>query len=298
MKKNVKTAITAAIFAAAVGVSPAESPVFAVTSFSPESQLAAYTTYGPAPVGGDADGNRLLDARDLTLLKRFLIRRKEDSSYIPENYGSYFFDENIAGSSDARTLRNILTGLKEPVSFQIEYRPVAWLSSEKPESEEACLALQQQARELYRQNGDVYYYPYAQNEKGEDVFLDQKAWLHAMVYPSRDYITVSFTAVPDPDHPERTTLRIRLHFRYLTPEESQALSERGVRLRENVHLPESPEPDKDIVLELELTSRLVQPDGSVQYYDKCILEYDILTGKYAILDTLTPEQEFPSPISD
>lgn len=288
MKHSMKTALTAAAFAAALSISSAETAAAAQIAFSPASQRAAAMLYGPPPVDYDMDENWNLDARDMSRMKRILLEQMEESSDARARFYPYF-GEDSAGSADVRRLRNLLTGMNAPVEFDIRIRWVPYLSTEVPESAEERQALEAQAKE--KQDADCFYYFSATNEKGENVNLRCGSTLGNCVIPkyeSSNIIPVSFKETPDADHPERTTLHVRLDLRRMTEyEEGMYLSDSSV-----LDLIKREPNEGDIQLDLALCSRLVQRDGSVQVYDKCEVEYDILTGKVLVHESLTPEQQF------
>ena len=290
MKRTKQTMLTAAVFAAALGLSSSGTAVSAALTFSPDSQRTAAVLYGPPPLRGDIDENRYLDARDLTLMKRYHLMRRQDSSYQPDYLYPYRMDGNmeIAGTSDVRMLRNRLTGSSDPVKFEIRVKWVPYLSTEVPDSEEERLALEKRAKEIA--DLDDHYYAYAWNEKGEDVYLKIPAYF-TYLQENDFYFPVSFTSVPDADHPERTTLHVQMYFRKLTEEEATLVSDSYSR--SDLELPDREPSAEDITIDLELCSRLEKEDGSVQLYDKCEVEYDVLTGKYLVHDCLPPEEWFP-----
>lgn len=288
MKHSLKTALTAAVFAAALSISSAETEAAALIAFSPASQRIAAVLYGPQPIDGDLDLNWVLDARDMTRMKRILLAQMEDSSDASVRIPP-FFGEVTAGSADVRRLRNLLTGMNAPVEFDIRIRWVPYLSTEVPESAEERQALEAQAKE--KQDADCSYYLLATNEKGENVNLRWESALANYLSPNYDssnIIPVSFKETPDADHPERSTLHVRLDLYRLTENEDFVdWSDFSA-----IDLTEREPNEGDIQLDLALCSRLVQRDGSVQVYDKCEVEYDILTGKVLVHESLTPEQQF------
>ena len=289
MKRTKQTALTAAVFAAALGISQAGSTASAAVDFSPESQQIAAVLYGPPPLVGDIDENRCIDARDLTLMKQYLLKLKQDSSYMPEKLYLYNMDDSLTGSADARILRNRITCMSEPVEYQLCVKWVPYLSSEIPERGEERQALEQRAQKLY--GTEDYFYPNAYSETGEDIILSKSAYL---TYPSADnydIFHIRYSAVPDAEIPNRTTLRVHLYFRRLTEEEHEHSF--NSFSRSTVGLPEREPDQNDIQFDLDLISRREQPDGTVQLYDKCIVEYDILTGACLVHDPLTPEQDIP-----
>ena len=73
MKRTKQTMLTAAVFAAALGLSSSGTAVSAALTFTPESQRTAAVLYGPPTPRGDIDQNWYLDARDLTLMKRHAL---------------------------------------------------------------------------------------------------------------------------------------------------------------------------------------------------------------------------------
>ena len=296
MKHSKRTALTAAVFAAALSMSSAADAASALTAFSPESQQISAVLYGPPPVSGDMDDNRTLDARDLTLMKRFLLVWERDNSAVrPDWVRSYIeMDEDIGGTSAPRKLRNQLTGLQEPISFRILLNFVPYLSTEQPESDDVCQELMTRARELFNQT-EILYYPYVWNENGEDVFLDNRPWMYHWGVGADTVLPISFTSLPDADNPERTTLHVSLYYRKLSPEEIGifALSNPNHPYsRRDVILPEREPQNDDFRLDLDLCARIVKEDGTVQLFDKCEVEYDVLTGKYLVHDSMTPEQSF------
>ena len=91
MKHNRKTALTAAVFAAAIGVSITGSiPAEAETAqyLAATDQRTMQILYGPGPniereIDGDINADRVLDARDLTLMKQKLLSG-DTRNYTPQ----------------------------------------------------------------------------------------------------------------------------------------------------------------------------------------------------------------------
>ena len=297
MKRTKQAQLTAALFAAALGISSAGSTVSAAdlasfAAFSPDGQRIAAVLYGPPPISGDVDGNRILDARDLTLMKRYMIAQREGTPLTRYEYAYYAMDEYIGGTANTRTLLNMLTGMQEPVSFTFTIHWVPYLSTEVPETEEERLALKKQAEEQCNGVDDLsFYYSTVQNDKGEDILLWNTLRLDSPYVSDADYDMtkppVSFTAVPDAEHPERTTIRAKIRLRLLSQEEY----ERVIKCyeRSQVQLEDREPSDEDYEIEVEALSRIVKEDGTVQYFNTCEVEYDVLTGRILVHDSKLSE---------
>ena len=113
MKHSGQTRLTAALFAAALGISATGSTIL----------------YGPPPnydppETGDMNDDKVLDARDLTLMKQRLLRDEESYS------GTADFNRDICcNGTDARALMQQLTGeaqseQRRPTGFTLYFRPV------------------------------------------------------------------------------------------------------------------------------------------------------------------------------
>lgn len=153
MKRSKQTALTAAVFAAAMGTASAGSTASALTAFSPESQKIAAVLYGPPPMYGDINDDRRLDVRDITLLKRYLLKTetaagKTMTSHISYNEADfmYYWDfdsDRKLTKSDVRALLNHMTGDTLPTKFTAYVYPLAYLpDSTLTEDEQKKLLLE------------------------------------------------------------------------------------------------------------------------------------------------------------
>lgn len=143
MKHSKQTRLTAALFAAAV--STAVGGNSAAAAFSPEEQRIAAILYGPPPVmdkAGDLDKNSILDARDVTLLKRELMSSGNGADAMELRHLTYgqadysaakdYNNDQVVSKADVRTMLNRMTGNQLPASFTALVYPVAYLSTEIP----------------------------------------------------------------------------------------------------------------------------------------------------------------------
>lgn len=284
MKRTKQTALTAAVFAAALGVSQTGSTVSAVTDFSPESQQTAAVLYGPPPITvyGDGDGNNITDARDLTLLKRRLIKeisRTKGTRILHEHYAPNYsaaFNpaamdldrNNFLDPADVRELRNRLTGQQEPTKFTAEVWPVPFFSDEKPESPAEQEALLAQASDP---DTIACYDFYVLNSGSANAVLQTGGGYYEMHCLSPFTLELDFSAVPDQDDPLRTSMKAAVLLRA----DIYGLS------CEDGTMPQD-QRDGDIRFDLDYITRKVQEDGTVRYYDKMQIEYNMLTGEIRI----------------
>ena len=140
MKHSKQTRMTAALFAAAI--STAVGGNSAEAAFSPADQQIAAVLYGPPPVmdkAGDLDKNNILDARDVTLMKRELMFSRDDADvmllrHLTIGQADYsgvkdFNSDRHFSKADVRAMLNRMTDAELPASFTMFVYPVAYDSA-------------------------------------------------------------------------------------------------------------------------------------------------------------------------
>lgn len=302
MKRTKQTALTAAVFAAALGISQAGSTASAAVDFSPESQQIAAVLYGPPPITafGDGDGNKKVDARDLTLLKQRLLTQSSGTGeplirhehYSP-NYTVAFnpkamdFDlNNILDPGDVRELRNRLTGQQEPTSVLVKFLPVPYFSDEVPESteeKEALLARADALDDEYGYNIIIMNSGSANPEIPFGQFGQRLSILQAIRFK------LDFSAAPDPDHPDCTVGKATVLMRRMSEDDYGMLG-----ILDDISMPQDHQ-EGDIRFDLEYITRKVQEDGTVRYYDKMEVEYNVLTGEIRVSKPIPQDEEISMP---
>ena len=154
MRKTKQTALTAAVFAAAIGISGSGSIASAAETGRYLTETGAgimQVLYGPAPIEfrkfpGDANNDKVVDAKDLTLIKR-------EALGLGHGMESSFqtVDDDEWNGADARALVQKLTGEwdrpKRPYVFWLWFRPVAYFPEDEPEDAEQRDALITAAQE-------------------------------------------------------------------------------------------------------------------------------------------------------
>ncbi|MBR3448755.1 MAG: hypothetical protein IKH27_13230 [Oscillospiraceae bacterium] len=305
MKRTKQTALTAAVFAAAIGISSAGSTDFAAAAaiaFSPESQQIAATVYGPPPISafGDGNGDKNIDARDLTLLKRRLLtqeRRTGEPRILHEHYSPNYtaafnpkamdFDQNgILNPGDVRELRNRLTGQQEPTAFFVRFLPVPYFSDEVPESDEEKDALLNRASELANESCYNVFITYRGSANPEIPSGQFGMALHSLQAIG---FNLDFSAAPDPDNPNRTVGHATLLLQHRAEDDFGQLG-----ILDEIPMPQTQQ-EGDIRLDLEYVTREILEDGTVKYYDKLEVEYNMLTGEVRIGTPIAQDAEISMP---
>ena len=298
MKKNMKTALTAAVFAAAVGVStgsvlPAEAAYLAATD-----QRTMQILYGPAPNTGpdeigDINYDKVLNAKDLTLMKRtLLIKSPDELSALNERY-NFYREDSLRNASDARALMQYLTGMEAdsmyPVEFKVYFKPVPYLSDSVPETDAERHALTKAAKARLNWLADTTF-----RAQGKDP--QNPVYLHRLVDVWWDGIELNEVHVigltdgfapNDTDPDDRPVHKSVLLAEVMYEDYSQC---------------DPDETDEDDLLipavsisklEIPITTALYDPQRGGLYYDKCLVEWDVNTDKTLVHESLTPSQQAP-----
>ena len=308
MKHTIQTALTAAVFAASLGISSAGSTASALTAFSPESQQTAAVLYGPAPIKSDLDYNRMLDARDLTLLKRLLMTDNYPETDYPvfvrhldatnEDY-SFNADSNADNKilpSDVRMLRNELTGSTEPTSFHVTILPVPYLSSNQPESAEERQALREKAEALTEREYCAYsffagyYESMKMMHNAGEADLPQYGMITRLTLDEPLEFELDYSRAIDDDYPQKTCYAT-VFLQYLSEG-----TEFPVSIGNSVRMPKE-QHENDIRFDFSYCTYKGWEDGSCRLFDKMLVEYDILTGETEVLQFLSPDQNITLPDS-
>lgn len=154
MRKTKQTALTAAVFAAAIGISGGGSIASAAETGRYLTETGAgimQVLYGPAPIeqqtiSGDVNMDKMLDAKDLTLIKREALGLQEEF-----DLKFQLVDDDEWDGADARALVQKLTGEwdrpNRPYVFWLTLRPVAYFPEDEPEDAEQRDALITAAQE-------------------------------------------------------------------------------------------------------------------------------------------------------
>ena len=314
MKHNRKTALTAAVFATAIGVSftgsiPAEADTAQYLAATDQREMQIL--YGPGPniereIEGDINADRVLDARDLTLMKQKLLSGDTENysqrdDFLPDFWGF--------SGADARALMQHLTGElyaehKRPVEFHLYFRPVPYFADEAPETAEERQKLVQEAKHRLSRL-DTYetelirYYPkvsYSFAGKQHEFIIcpvdnkesdtEEYKWGNMLGVVSPEWLPAEY--VPNtfwdgaPEDADYLALR-RAEFSVTVPFEADLDPET-----------DSP-PDTPVQNSYSgsYVTYIQLPDGSEEYFDKILIEWNVNTGKVRMHDTLTPEQEIP-----
>ena len=297
MKHTKQTRLTAALFAAAMGASVCGNTASA--AFSPEDQRMAAVVYGPPPVTfGDGDGNNLADARDLTLLKRRLLTKERNTGetrILHEHYSpNYMVDFNpkamdlnqddVLNPADVRMLRNRLTGQQTPTTFCVRILAVPYFADDIPEDAGERLKLLERASRLDAPYSYDVFIMYSDSANPE-IPSGQYGMLLNFMQPLQ--IRLDCPALPDPDNPDRTTRKATVLLRRRPePDDYSMLGD-----LDNISMPRTQQAG-DILLDLEYLTRVVLADGSVRYYDKLEIEYNMLTGEVRIGNPIPQDAEF------
>ena len=320
MKKSAKTAMTAAVFAAALGISAGGTvPADAASYLAATDQRTMQILYGPGPdfvppPDGDANGDKLLDARDLTLIKQRLLSLKYGelahiyggdfdfifSAYL-DDYDAYY--DRVLNDTDARYLARLLTGetsrymdpeeQARPLAFKVYLQPVAYLSDNVPESAEDRAALEEAAAKLLRAlrsynaclMDPAAIQPVLSNRAIFDLWLNRPSEL----------------LIPDGFQPQNSGveedgaryLPVECRFGFWAPGDPVPTGE-FTDDGEPIYAASN---DDDWITDSTLKFRVCafrsDPDAGGIYYDKCVVEWDVNTGKILVHDSLTKEQALP-----
>ena len=315
MKKDAKTAMTAAVFAAALGISAGGTvPVDAAVYLAATDQRTMQILYGPGPdfekpVSGDLNGDKILDARDLSLIKQRLLNGTENYSYTAD----FLFDMDDDGA-DARALMQHLTGEadaenKRPVSFTLFFKPVPYFSDEVPEvmeerfrlTEEANLRLRRIENYLYRNDAPAPEFVYALTQQQEKKLLpydleseEPPFWGSALERIYRMKVPDGFapnTFFDDGADETGVVCQHRTEITLSMPFEDQPLVISG----------DSEDPDDGLpapmmqhsVQNYSFPTYTRYADGHEAYFDKLLIEWNVNTGEFRMHECLTPEQNLP-----
>lgn len=318
MKKNAKTAMTAAVFAAALGVSAGSiTPVDAAVYLAATDQRTMQILYGPGPdfekpVSGDLNGDKILDARDLSLIKQRLLKGTENYSYTAD----FLFDTDTDGA-DARALMQHLTGeadaeSKRPVSFTLYFKPVPYFSDAVPEvteerfrlTEEANLRLRRIENYLNRNDAPAPEFVYSPTPEQQNKKLlpydtesgEQPFWGSALEKTYRMKVPDGFAPNTFFDDGAEETGAVCQHRTEITlsmPFEDQPLTA--------VISGDSEDPDDGLPAPMmshceyhsSFPTYTRYADGHEEYFDKLLIEWNVNTGEFRMHECLTPEQNLP-----
>lgn len=313
MKRTKQTALTAAVFAAAIGVSftgsiPAEADTAQYLAATDQREMQIL--YGPGPniereIEGDINADRVLDARDLTLMKRKLLM--DDTTGVVKPYNFYSADPAF-NASDARALAMHLTGElyavpKRPVEFRLYFWPVPYFGDEAPDTEAEQLKLVKEAKlrlerlcldemKTYDLWPSVSLSAAAEKPNTalcwqEKLFANQSL-LGANYERYFDYYSIPHCFAPNEYWDEA-----------LPDAEYLSLQRAEISVTVPFEADFDPETDSppDTPVQNSYSGSYVtyiqRPDGSEEYFDKILIEWNVNTGKVRMHDTLTPEQEIP-----
>ena len=309
MKRSKHAVLTAAVFAAALGASRYGSlPADAVTQhyLAATDQRTMQLLYGPGSIispnmVGDINDDKVLDARDLTLLKRELL-----SGPYPALLGStqHF---NVCGDSfingtDARVLMQRLTGEennpKHPTELIVYLMPCSFFATEEPDSKKDYAELESLAGFRLADFACAEFYVGSDGKKisaaGEEWDGAPVQWLSL-----GNLITVR---IPDGFVPNTTVTEDGVTRR-------QHVSVLNMELAFDHYRYEYPSPviDDDItpadfepVRHYEGTDRCTLscpvvtfesvPGQEDVYYDKCLVEWNVNTDELRVHQSKTMEQ--------
>ncbi len=310
MKKTTKTALTAAIFAAALGVSAGGS---IAAEAETQSYLAAtdqrtmQILYGPGPnynpnKTGDINGDERLDARDLTLMKRALLSRQPPELSGPTRHYNFRNDFQI-DRTDARALMQHLTGAEAdsmyPVEFTVYFKAVPYLSDSIPDSEAERNALEEAAKKkllrlqsrMFHVRGSDRQLPVilrlqpdlenGLNDTEFTIFLNSTYLLRLS-----DGFAPNNADQAEPDGPPSHVSMLTGEVSYLeaveVPSSSSAETEPFITYNRS-----------DEQFSFPVLTFVSDPEKGDIYYDKCLVEWDVNTGKTLAHDSLTPDQQIP-----
>lgn len=296
VKKTAKTALTAAVFAAALGVSAAGSiPAEAETQqyLAATDQHALQVLYGPGPnyqppVAGDMNDDRVLDARDLSMMKQAIIRdsQKDYDEYETPSY---------TGIS-ARILTQKLTGENEnpqhPVCFTVYLKPVAYFDA--PESDEERQALEEAAQD--RLGSEVTNEIFRVTDPGTGKCF--RLNLSGSSYLSRSFGKCFTLELPDgflPNAEENGAAlhRSEVHWSVTFQKYGTVfVADEGDESNGPVYV-YSPH----IATVKEFSANIVtfrsDPEAGDVYYDKCLLEWNVNTDEIRVGPSLTMDKAQP-----
>ena len=300
MKKTLQTALTAAAFAAALGMTAAGSTVSAMTEFSPESQQIAAVLYGPPPgyqppVEGDANEDRILDARDLSLMKRGIFL--DDLHEGDDDYRKSKYD-----GRSARLLMQRLTGEEEnpqhPIAFTVYFKPVAYFSDEAPESQEEREALERDAENRLGQTegSERFILTDPATGKRRSVELHEPGATYTYLAPG---LGKTFElSLRDGFVPNAEEDGVRLHKSLLQwsiefakyGESFTVMDYDGENASLGVAAPRSSNVKE---YSADFVTFRSDPEAGDTYYDKCVVEWNVNTDELRIGKPLTMDQALP-----
>lgn len=284
MKHTKQTRLTAALFAAAV--SAAAGGNTASAAFSPADQQVAMVLYGPPPVMdkvGDLDKNNILDARDVTLMKRELMFSRDDADVMQLRHLAFgqadysgvkdFNNDQKFSKADVRAMLNRMTGAELPTTFNLFVYPVAYDPAEAEK-----LSRDEKMKRVYELNKQLTV-PYSVTVK-----TDSSEWTE------KDYVSLM------PGDP----VQIRLdHFAEL-PNNTGVVRKALItfeRVWEDTAADEESALPDSFAFEYSYQTCSADAQGSVTYFDKGIIEYNLLNGTSVFGTPLKPEQDIKEPDS-
>ena len=314
MKRSKHAALTAAVFAAALGASASGSiPADAVTQryLSAAGQRTMQLLYGPEAIysplqTGDINDDGALDARDLTLLKRKLLSGPYPALSGVTHYYNFQKDSFINGT-DARALVQHLTGEEEtpqhPAEFIAFLVPLPYLTTAIPDNQAERTALEMKAEQKLSELAVCECYISSSGQKlaaapeqPDDTVTDY-FWLGAEF----------FIRIPDgfvPNTEETADGRIcRKHISELCLD----FAFDHYSYEERVTEPNSPDSDKtDMQIEYirhytgtdrsSLRCPVVTfesvPGQEDVYYDKCVIEWDVNTNDFLVHESQTMDTDY------
>ena len=314
MKRTKQTALTAAVFAAAIGVSftgsiPAEADTARYLAATDQSDLQVL--YGPGPdffqyPDGDMNGDEMLDARDLSLMKQLLLLG--DRSRYTRTIN--FFPDSAVNGTDARVLMYMLTGefhdpKCRPHQFRVYFRPVPFFMDETPETDAERLALVHEAECRLEQiensqsmlEGTAPLATYFCERTQKDMSLGEGKDAHPTWFNIGEFTLNGhdiWLNSPDGFAPNE--------FRDETQDDTdiRCLHRTKIRIRMPFDEQFDPAAADSAVQSLVLTefsgsfpTYIQKTDGSEEYYDKLLLEWDVNTGRFRMHDALTVKQAIP-----
>ena len=278
MKRSKQAALTAAVFAAAIGSASAGSTASALTAFSPESQQIAAVLYGPPPVQGDIDTNRKLDARDITMLKRHLMKTDSETgktqiahiAYYETDYQSNwdFDSDRVLDKSDVSSMINHLTGNALPVRFTAYVYPLAYL----PDS----TLTEDEQKKLLRKADRLLPGPYRITVRCGDSEWTQDTEAYLVLcrgIPVELFQSAEIPEEPGTEHVRKATVRLELN--RLSDAYADDASDRAPFEFEISYVTSARDADSNLILN-----------------DRCVVECDIVgkktafAGNYKVSDVI------------
>ena len=282
MKHSKQTRITAALFAAAISTAVGGNPASA--AFSPEDQQIAAVLYGPPPVMdkvGDLDKNNILDARDVTLMKRELMFSRDDADVMQLRHLAFgqadysgvkdFNNDQKFSKADVRAMLNRMTDAELPTTFNLFVYPVAYDPAEAEK-----LSRDEKMKRVYELDQQLIV-PYSVTVK-----TDSSEWME------KDYVSLM------PGGP----VQIRLdHFAELpnnTGVVRKALITFERAWEDTAAEKETTLPDR-FAFEYSYQTCSADEQGNITFFDKGIVEYNMTTGTCISGAQFEPRQDIKDP---